>query len=68
MNRLGFVPKGLLGDLYWPGCSKQYHCIPTSRPYRKRPSAPSIPFLCIGRRGADPRDAGPGHQQAGMGL
>ncbi|KAL4984990.1 hypothetical protein BDW68DRAFT_165992, partial [Aspergillus falconensis] len=43
MNGLGFVPKGLLGDLFvhinqkglyiatstwWPGCSKQYCCIP----------------------------------------
>ncbi|KAL4981988.1 hypothetical protein BDW68DRAFT_171586, partial [Aspergillus falconensis] len=34
----------------WPGCSKQYRCIPASGPYRKRPSAPSIPFLCIGQR------------------
>ncbi|KAL5049266.1 hypothetical protein BDW71DRAFT_175591, partial [Aspergillus fruticulosus] len=78
INRLGFVLKGLLGELYvhinqeglyiatsarWPGCSKQYRCIPASGLYRKRPSAPSIPFLCIGQR-----DAGPGHQQARMGL
>ncbi|KAL4985502.1 hypothetical protein BDW68DRAFT_164941, partial [Aspergillus falconensis] len=34
----------------WPDYSKQYRCIPASGPYRKRPSASSIPFLCIGRR------------------
>ncbi|KAL4983880.1 hypothetical protein BDW68DRAFT_168033 [Aspergillus falconensis] len=83
MNGLGFVPKGLLGGLYvhssqeglyiatsvrWPGCSKQCRCNPVSGPYRKRPSAPSIPFLCIGQRGVDPQGAGPRHQQAEIGL